>query len=480
MAHGGGEANSGGAVMFSEIDGGTKNASREVLSPEVDKDYRLRVAHDNVLDHELFNYAAQNTGKHTYVTSAGTAMVASIGVTGMNTNSTSLTTTTIGNTFGTHAMFPVGGTQTAVCETSISFSAQPNANTVVDFGLFQRGASTAFAPLDGFYFRVNSAGVFGVVNSGGVETATAVFPLTVGTGTFVYTNNATNRFLIQANNVSVSFWINNLKYGEIPTPVGANFPCKSAALPWSVRHAIVGGAAGAVFTAIVSDYRVVVRGPQYSDALGTVGNRAFGSYQGLSGGTMGQLIAGTAPSGTLVKPTAAVPLNTSLAVNLPNNLGGRIYEQLTTGLGANVDGIYASYTVPAGSSTVHGRRLKVVGLRLSGMVSTVVVGGPSFTEWYIAFGHTADSLATAETGSMVTGTTKAPRRVMLPLLTTNMGAAAAAGTLLVQPGYAIDFSETPIYVNPGERIALVGNKTITTAITSGVLSFTYQFTYSWE
>lgn len=32
----------------------------------------------------------------------------------------------------------------------------------------------------------------------------------------------------------------------------------------------------------------------------------------------------------------------------------------------------------------------------------------------------------------------------------------------------------------GERIALVGNKTITTAITSGVLSYTYQFIYTWE
>lgn len=480
VARGGTDTESGAVSSFSEIDAGTKTGVRETLSAEVDKDYRQRVAHDTMLDQELFNYAAQNTGKHTYVTSAGTPMVASIGVLGMNTNSTSLTTTTIGNNFGTHAQFPVGGTQTIVNETSISFSAQPNANTIVDFGLFQRGASTAFAPLDGFYFRVNPSGVFGVVNSGGVETTTAVFPLSTGTGTFVYTNNATNRYLIQANNVSVSFWINNYKYGEILTPAGVNFPCKSLALPWSIRHAIVGGAAGAVFTAIVSDYRVLVRGPQYSDDLGTVGNRVYGSYQGLSGGTMGQLIAGTVTSGTLVKPTAAIPANTSLVANLPNNLGGRIYEQLTGGLAANVDGIYASYTVPAGSSTVPGRRLKIVGLRLSGMVSTVVVGGPSFTEWYIAFGHTADSLATAETGSMVTGTTKAPRRVMLPIMTTNMGAAQAAGTLLAQPGYAIDFSETPIYVNPGERIALVGNKTITTAITSGVLSFTYQFTYSWE
>ena len=68
---------------------------------------------------------------------------------------------------------------------------------------------------------------------------------------------------------------------------------------------------------------------------------------------------------------------------------------------------------------------------------------------------------------------------MLPKLTTNMGAAAAAGSLLVQPEYEMMFP-APIYVNPGERIALVGNKTITTPVTSGVLGFTYQFVYSWE
>lgn len=62
------------------------------------------------------------------------------------------------------------------------------------------------------------------------------------------------------NNVSTSFWINNYKYGEIPTPSSLNFPCKSVALPWSFRHAIVGGAAGAVLQSVVSDYRVFTRG----------------------------------------------------------------------------------------------------------------------------------------------------------------------------------------------------------------------------
>ena len=261
--------------------------------------------------------------------------------------------------------------------------------------------------------------------------------------------------------------------------MGSNFPCKSTQLPWSFRHAIVGGAAGAVLQGVVSDYRVFQRGIGFSDPMSDVYNRVLGSYQNLSGATPGALIAGTVTGGTLLKPTAAVPLNISLAANLPNSLGGRIYETLTTGLAANVDALFSSYTVPAGSASVQGKRLKINGIKLSGYVTTVVVGGPAFTEWYLAFGHTADSLATTESASMASATTKTPRRIMLPEITTNMGAAAAAGTLLVQPSYTVVF-QNPIYVNPGERIALVGNKTITTAITSGILSYTYQFDYEWE
>jgi len=467
----------GSVRMVSAVDDGVLSGTADLKSPETDDDYRLRIAHDTLLDNDEFDYAAQNTGKHTFTF---TTLAATMTAAGITTNSSQVNTTNIGLTFGTHAFFPYFGTNTLVCETSIGFTNQPAANIVFDFGLFLRGSTPLFAPSDGAYFRLTAAGLFGVCNLNGVENVTSVFPLGDGAGTWVYANNAVNRYLIQVTNHRVTFWVNNEKLGELATPAGQNGPFQAAALPWSFRHANTGTTGDATFRAIVKDYKIGLRGPLYADSLGVIGNRVFGSYQGLSGGTMGQLIAGTVTSGTLVKPTAAIPANTSLVANLPNSLGGRIYEQLASGLAANVDGIFASFTNPAGSATVQGKRLKISGICLSGMVSTVVVGGPAYTEWYIAFGHTADSLATAESASMATSTTKAPRRFMLPMLTNNMGAAAAAGTLLVQPEYETMFLDNPIYVNPGERIALVGNKTITTAITSGILSYTYQFIYSWE
>jgi len=80
---------------------------------------------------------------------------------------------------------------------------------------------------------------------------------------------------------------------------------------------------------------------------------------------------------------------------------------------------------------------------------------------------------------MTTATIKAPRRIMLPELTMTVTAAQAVDTRISQTSSVAIF-DNPIYVNPGERIAIVGNKTATAALTSGILSLSYQFDYSWE
>jgi hypothetical protein len=476
VAQGGGYLNAGSMAIFSENDTGELWGERDMLSAEVDDDYRQRQAMDNLLDIENYNYTSgQNTGKYRY---DFITMTTTVSASGMLSNAASSVATTVGVADNSWAEFPFYQNQTLIYERTMSFSSQPVANTFVDFGMGRRATANPFAPTDGAYFRLTSAGLFGVVNNAGSELAVQCL-MDAGASNWTYTNNALHRFLIQVSNVRATFWVNNEKVADIPTPVGQNAPFRSSSLPTFFRHAIAGGAAGGVFQTLTTDQKVLVRGQDFNENIGATMQRALGSYQGLSGGTMGQLVAGTVTSGTLVKPTAAVPLNTSLAANLPNSLAGRIYETLTAGLAANVDGIFAQYQVPAGTVSVQGRRLKVTGIKLSGFVSTVVAGGTAVqTEWYIAFGNTAASLATAESASFANATTKAPRRVLLPELTTTMQLTQAAGTLLVQPAYASMFPE-PIYVNPGEFISLVGNKTGTVA-TSGVLSYMYQFVYAWE
>ena len=89
--------------------------------------------------------------------------------------------------------------------------------------------------------------------------------------------------------------------------------------------------------------------------------------QGLSGGTMGTI--GTYTNST--NPVAAVPTNTTLAVGAAGLLN-QAWE--TFSLAVNTDGILQSYQLPAGSSSVQGRRFKISGVSLSSFVQTVLVG----------------------------------------------------------------------------------------------------------
>ncbi len=458
-----------GQAMFSEVDGGLATGVRLVQPPEVDNDFRLRVAHDNMKDNETFNYTAQNTGKHSH---AFTTLTATVSAAGLLTNSGNITTLNTGMTFGTFAEFTTQGTQTVVCETTVAFTAQPNANTIIDFGLFRRGASTAFAPTDGVYFRMSAAGLQGVVNNNGTETTTAVLPDALGAGAYSYVNSEAHKYLIQMSNTGVTFWIDNILHGKIDTPTGYGYPVKSATLPWSIRHAIVGGAAGAATNALITDYRVLDRGAAFTDDLGVVSSRMYGSYQGLSGGTMGSL----ANYANSTNPTPAVMTNTTAA--LGTGLGGQFWETAT--LAPNTDGIVCSFQVPAGSATVPGRRLKITGVTVTSYIQAALTGGPCVQQFSLAFGHTAVSLATAESASFATGTTKAARRIPLPSLTQAITAAQAVSTAVAQQGGGqADFTRAPIYVNPGEFVAVVCKK-VGTAITAGVIAYMVRFDYSWE
>ncbi len=449
----------GGALIFSESDPGAITGTRKALSPETDADYRLRVGVDVPMDTETFNYTAQNTGKHA---SVNTTMVPTYSAAGLVTNSGSITTTTTGLTLGTYAMFPLLGASSIFFEFEGSFSAQPTTNSIIDIGGFLRGASTAFAPLDGAYFRLNSAGIFGVINNNGSETTTgAPVDFTAIDGAVSYTNTKKYQFIIKVFPRETEFWINNVLVGTIPTPAGQGQPCMSAALPFSLRHAIVGGAAGGVLQFVLNNYNVSLGGFEIADDLGSITNRMFGSYQGFSSGTMGSL----ANYANGANPTAAVPTNTTAALGV--GLGGQFWE--TDTLAATTDGIICSYQVPAGTVNVAGKRLKVTGIWFDSYVQAALTGGGYNAQFVLAFGHTAVSLATAEAAA-----TKAPRRV--PIGSYSVVAAAAA---LVQLPRIFMALTNPIYVNPGEFIALVKKK-VGTAPSAGVIAYVVGFDYSWE
>ncbi len=114
------------------------------------------------------------------------------------------------------------------------------------------------------------------------------------------------------------------------------------------------------------------------------------------------------------------------------------------------------------------------GVRIDAVNTGAAVATTATTlQFSLAFGHTAVSLATAEAA-----TTKAPRRVALGYMTWPVGAAIGAQP---QTGELfIDFGDAPIYVNPGEFVALVGKFLVGTATASQTITFVWQPVYGWE
>jgi hypothetical protein len=180
---------------------------------------------------------------------------------------------------------------------------------------------------------------------------------------------------------------------------------------------------------------------------------------------------GTITTGNEANVTVAVPTTTTAA--LGSGLGGKFWE--LPSLAVNTDAIIQSYQVPAGTVNIQGRRLVIRGISLMSYVQTVVAGGPYVAEWFLAFGHTAVSLATTESA-----TTKAPRRIVLPQFTQAITAAQAVSTLVSMPGGPfVDFGDAPVYVNPGEFVQLC-TRHIGTVGTGGAIAHQVAFVYGWE
>jgi hypothetical protein len=380
---------------------------------------------------------------------------------GLTTNSGNITTTTTGSLVNTYAEFPILGASLAYIEIEGSFTAQPTTNTIIDFGFARCATSNPYAPTDGAYFRMNSSGLFGVINANGTETTTSAFA-------FTYTNNQKYQFIIAMHERQVEFWIEGTLYATINTPIGQGQPCMGASVPFAVRHAITGGAAGSALSFVVNDYTVSIGGPNIAQTASIMGQRIYGSYQGLSGGTMGSLA--TYPNST--NPTAAAPSNTALTANLPAGLGGQ--GLVTAAVAAATDGIWGSYQIPAGTANVQGRRCVIRGVRINAVNTGAAVATTATTiQFSLAFGHTAVSLATAEAAAA-----KAPRRIALGIMTWPVAAAIGQGP---QNGpIDIDFGDAPIFVNPGEFVALVAKFLVGTATASQTISFTWTPTYGWE
>lgn len=63
----------GSVRAMGEVDGGFVTGTPILRPLEVDADYRARISQDCLFDEEVFNYTAQNTGKHNVLATTMTA-----------------------------------------------------------------------------------------------------------------------------------------------------------------------------------------------------------------------------------------------------------------------------------------------------------------------------------------------------------------------------------------------------------------------
>jgi hypothetical protein len=447
----------GFVALAGRNDDGSIVAAGRLNRAYVSEGNKLAVANAVLLWDDTFNSLAQNTSKYKWLATtqtgsqaAGYLILNTLAVTTINTNCAIQTT----------KAFPLFGKSELRCNMSGMLTQVPQANQVIEFGMFSATLPGAAAPTDGVFYRYNTAGELrGVISYGGTETQTAAITAPSA--------SVNHDFVIVTQTNSVLFYIDDILRGVINLLTDAptlGQPMMAASQPFTARM-YIGASAPALATQLkISDVFITQLGADpsrpWAEQKSGLGHSA---YQGQNGGTMGT----TALYASNANPAATVPTNTTAA--LGSGLGGKFQETLT--LVAATDGIISSFQNPVGGVNQTPRNLIIRGVTISGVVTVVLTGTALAGTLALCYGHTAVSLATAESGSFVTPSTKAPRRIAIA--TTGLAALAAVGIQVSGTPVAIKF-DTPITVLPGEFVAISHNK-VAAAPTTGAVMWSITF-----
>jgi len=324
-------------------------------------------------------------------------------------------------------------------------------NTTIDFGLFIPNATAAsLAPTDGIYFRYNSTGWQGIVNYNGAETTTGVL-------TFAHNALQQYEFIISINERDVEFWIDDVLYGSITTPAAQGQPCYASSLPMCIRHTIGGSAAGNVQRLRVADYSVfmgdIAMNKPWGEQMAGMGNTLQVQQGATTGGQLSTYALGAAPG------TATLTASTAPATN---TLGGLFALPIAVAVGESDYPLFA-WQNPAGTIAIPGKTFYCTGVIVPAMWVSIaaLTGGPIVFNFAIGFGSTASSLATTESTTFSSGTTKIARKY--PIGAQSFAATAALGT--VGQGFQVTFP-SPIPTQPSEFLHII-MRASGTALTAG-------------
>lgn len=465
VIQGGGPQNAGAIGMYSVNDEGTVTALRNVKSPKTSLHRRLRVGIDTLLFNDVFNASAQNSSMWEYIFVTLTASQPGAGT--VNFGTVQGTAANHGALMRSYQYFPLFGKASL----SAKFSVGVFTNTLVSNEEwrcgFGRPTVGGTAPTEGCWFLLTTAGLFGKTFFNGVENSTAALATLAS-----FTVGTNNVLEIIIGEQSVEFWRNGVLLGTLSYAAANGQPFQPASHPLFMQK-ICTGSVSNTNTMRVADINVYLSdigsNKDWPSQLSTIGQNG---NLGQNGHTQGKTSLWT----NSAAPTAAAASNTTPPFS---GLGG-IIAILPT-LAVSSDGILQSFTNPAPTINITGRNLLVYGISIDSHISVVLSGGPLAYEYFIAYGHTADSLATAETASFATATTHAPRIVPIGVEVYPANAAVATKGTGSQAGGLKKQFRTPLVVRPGERFAICARLGVgSTVTTTGAVTFILGVDAVWE
>lgn len=444
----------GGIRIFGENDAGSVTGIPYLKSPMVSEDFRMSVGIDTTQFLYNFTATSQNTGrwKHAFTTMT---MTQSAGF--LNINPALATVSGNYAYLQTWKFFTLQGDAENHNEVVQQFTSNFPANQVYEFGHFLGTAGAV--PADGAFWRMTSAGLQGVISYSGVETTTGVLLASVSL-------NTNYKFKMLVSQREVSFWINDVLYAELITPAANAIPFLWLNLPLCFLMRNTGTVTGGITVRVGTGHLTLVdlhTSKPWAEQMATQGL----AYQGQDGDTMGSLAI---YSNAALAAAAALTNTTAAAGN--TGLGGAVLVLPT--LTSGTDGILFSYLNPIATAIQPGKTLVVKGIIIDASIQVILAGGPLVYAMGIAYGHTAVSLATTESASFATGTTKAPRRIAIGQFAFVVTAAAGVSAQNIKMVFS-----SPITVNPGEYFQFTA-RNVGTVTTSGAVLFTATPDYYFE
>lgn len=452
----------GGARIFSENDDGTHTGEAYLKAPETSPDFRLRVGVDTVLFQDLFNATTHNTNLWSYTFATLTAAQPGAGT--VNFSTIQGTSSAHGAFMRTFQYFPMVNTGPLAAEFYFGQFTSALVSGEVWLAGFGLPTAATTVPTDGVWVRLTTTGLEGIIKYNGTESATT---FTVPRSLASFTVGQIYKLLIVVGEREVEYWIDDVLIGEQEIPAGNGLPWLAGSLPLFMMKYNTGAVSNTntmrVSRVGVSILDVATNKPWAHTLVGSGQNIAAGQ----NGGTMGSTVGGFSQSAI-----AATAAGTNTTANVTGLGGYGVMTAQATNVAAAGDMIASSYLNPAPTINITGRNLYITGVKISCMnTGAVVATTPTSLVWGLAFGHTSVSLAIPETGSFVTATTHAPRRIPLGMCSAAIGTVVGG---LYDKDIVVNF-DAPIVVRPGEYIATTVRFRVGTATASQELTYVVTF-----